>query len=639
MTQSILSPIWNIDKKLTIRHEELDGREYVVVPMSMILEGVHAGSQGPIYYSKEELSKTPKMWNMKPILVYHPKYGDTATDLRIYKSQAIGMIMGTEWKNGKLKAEAWLDKEKVNKIEPDILESIERGEPMEVSTGLFADCVLDEGDWNGEHYTAVAQNIRADHLAILPNKDGACSVEDGAGLLVNQAQQQQQREQKMTTVLNADKDIESKLSGMYGKKAVLKEMIEKSTSDEERAKLQSQYDALDAEVKKLEGTNIQNIQNESLTKIAEAVMSIATTVKTGKEQPIVNNKEDKVEPAQETNVTNAPIAGTNKPKVWSDNLLREELSRLLHVSIPETNSNHYIYITDIFPTFLIYTESIKGIQSYYKRSYAMNEDGTITLNDDIEPVIMETKYKTKDGTVLNALTLPIPSFTGADSASAVKPKVWSFNTIRAELERLINATFTNDSKDSPKPHGFVIDVFLEPAFFIYNVFSGNENSSYYQTYSITGEEITLGNDCIKIAIETKYTLPDGTILNSSTQQVVTDNGRVEGAKNSEETEAARRRVEELRKRILELTEKLYEITGRAKKGNVMTDEDWRKVKKIQDTLDKAKAFVVKEMASIRGVAPVRHDTLEKATRAELLATAIGIDQLVRDYRERLKQAG
>jgi len=59
----------------------------------MILEGVHAGSQGPIYYSKSELSKTPKMWNMKPITVAHPKRGDTATDLGIYKSQAIGMII------------------------------------------------------------------------------------------------------------------------------------------------------------------------------------------------------------------------------------------------------------------------------------------------------------------------------------------------------------------------------------------------------------------------------------------------------------------------------------------------------------------------------------------------------------------
>ncbi|MDR1268951.1 MAG: hypothetical protein LBK82_05450 [Planctomycetaceae bacterium] len=104
--------IWNVIKKPTVRHEELEGREYLVVLMSMILEGVHVGSQGAIYYSKDELAKTSEMWNMKPILIYHPKYGNTGTDLHIYKNQSIGMIMGTQWQNGKLKAEAWIDKEK-----------------------------------------------------------------------------------------------------------------------------------------------------------------------------------------------------------------------------------------------------------------------------------------------------------------------------------------------------------------------------------------------------------------------------------------------------------------------------------------------------------------------------------------------
>ena len=187
MPTQLFTNIWNVDKKLRVRHEELDGRQYLVVPMSMILEGVHTGSQGPIYYSKSELSKTPKMWNMKPITIAHPKRGDTATDLGIYKSQAIGMIMGAKWQDGKLKAEAWIDKKKAKRIEPTVLEHIESGIPMEVSTGLFADCILEEGTWKGEKYVATAQNIRADHLAILPDKDGACSISDGAGLLVNQA--------------------------------------------------------------------------------------------------------------------------------------------------------------------------------------------------------------------------------------------------------------------------------------------------------------------------------------------------------------------------------------------------------------------------------------------------------------------
>jgi hypothetical protein len=185
--------IWNYVAVIK-RNEELDGRKYIVVPVTMILEGVHAGNQGPIYYSEHELSKTPSQWNMKPLLLFHPKKGDTGTDLEIYKNQAIGMIMNTNWKEGKLKAEAWIDEYKAKSICPEILEKINRNEPMEVSTGLFADCIKEDSYWNGERYELIATNLRADHLAILPNIAGACSMRDGAGLLMNQAYDQNRME-------------------------------------------------------------------------------------------------------------------------------------------------------------------------------------------------------------------------------------------------------------------------------------------------------------------------------------------------------------------------------------------------------------------------------------------------------------
>ena len=49
-----------------IRNERLHGRDYTVVPMVMITEGVHKGSNGALYYPGEELGKTPCVWNMKP---------------------------------------------------------------------------------------------------------------------------------------------------------------------------------------------------------------------------------------------------------------------------------------------------------------------------------------------------------------------------------------------------------------------------------------------------------------------------------------------------------------------------------------------------------------------------------------------
>ncbi len=206
---NVISPnkfhkVLNFDLGSLIREEELDGRQYIVVPMTMILEGVHTGSQGPVYYAIEELAKTPKMWNMKPIVIEHPFRGDTATDLEVYKRQGVGKIMNTHFIDGKLKAEAWIDKELAAQKCPELLNHIEHRLPMEISTGLFSELVQDEGVWNGEPYNGRIINIRADHLAILPRKQGACSLSDGAGLLINQSQCMPDRLNIITTVINQD---------------------------------------------------------------------------------------------------------------------------------------------------------------------------------------------------------------------------------------------------------------------------------------------------------------------------------------------------------------------------------------------------------------------------------------------------
>lgn len=196
--------IWNFDLGNVIREEELDGRKYAVVPMIMILEGVHTGSQGAVYYSIDELAKTPKMWNFKPIVIEHPFRGDTATDLEVYKKQSVGMVMNTHFIDGKLKAEAWIDIEKAQQKCPELLEHINHRLPMEVSTGLFSELVLDEGVWQGEPYKGRIINIRADHLAILPRKQGACSLSDGAGLLINQRNDMLDALNVITTIVNQE---------------------------------------------------------------------------------------------------------------------------------------------------------------------------------------------------------------------------------------------------------------------------------------------------------------------------------------------------------------------------------------------------------------------------------------------------
>ena len=191
LTNQFLSLLLNFKPvKAQVRHDTLEGRDCLVVPCVMMTEGVHQGSKGPLLYPVEELSKTPIAWNAKPVVVYHPQLNGaahTACDPVIFDRQKIGLLMNTRWDGGRLLTECWLDEEKTKLVDDRVLAAIENGSMMEVSTGLFADEEQEEGDWHGKPYKAIARNYRPDHLAILPDLVGACSIADGAGLLRNAA--------------------------------------------------------------------------------------------------------------------------------------------------------------------------------------------------------------------------------------------------------------------------------------------------------------------------------------------------------------------------------------------------------------------------------------------------------------------
>jgi len=169
------------------RYDTIGDKQYLVAPMVMLTEGVHAGSEGPLLYPKEELSKTPQVWNNKPVVVYHPMapdgHGMSACDPIVLSNRQVGLIMNARFEDGRLKAEAWLDESRTNKIDERISQAIEKNQVMELSTGLFTDNENVPGEWNGEKYNAIARNFRPDHLALLPDLKGACSIEDGAGFL------------------------------------------------------------------------------------------------------------------------------------------------------------------------------------------------------------------------------------------------------------------------------------------------------------------------------------------------------------------------------------------------------------------------------------------------------------------------
>lgn len=167
----------------------LHGRDHWVVPVVMSIEGVHNGSQGPILYSAEELAKSVDNWNGAPVTIYHPQTNNgNYTSARTPESApgVVGIIYNAQMDGAKLKGEAWIDIEVLKEVSPVAYEHIEQTKAVDVSIGAFQEHIVEQGEFKDETYQAIATNIQPDHLAILPNKKGACDWDDGCGIRVNE---------------------------------------------------------------------------------------------------------------------------------------------------------------------------------------------------------------------------------------------------------------------------------------------------------------------------------------------------------------------------------------------------------------------------------------------------------------------
>lgn len=77
-----------------------------------------------------------------------------------------------------------IEKDRLTELGPEAREirtALENGEPIEVSS-QYARTDLPPGEYDGEYRANAAEIAQPDSLAILPNKTGKCSIEDGCGI-------------------------------------------------------------------------------------------------------------------------------------------------------------------------------------------------------------------------------------------------------------------------------------------------------------------------------------------------------------------------------------------------------------------------------------------------------------------------
>ena len=152
-----------------------EGKEFLVVPVIALTEGVHTGSAGPALYLVDEFGKYIEAWNGSPLPVLHPQRNGipiSANSPEIISEQSVGWFFNAKLEDKKLKGELWIDTERAQRIAPEVIDLVQRGR-LEVSTGLWSEDELTSGNWDGKDYDSIIRNIRPDHLALLPGGTGA----------------------------------------------------------------------------------------------------------------------------------------------------------------------------------------------------------------------------------------------------------------------------------------------------------------------------------------------------------------------------------------------------------------------------------------------------------------------------------
>lgn len=275
---------------------KIDGQAYYVinnVPLvkAMVLNNARL--------DVNEIVKTLKAWNLKPVTFGHPKVNGnfvSAATEEVIKDH-VGFVNNVRMQVDKMRGDLFLNKAKIDALPfgAEFIERVQRGDKIDVSTGYFDHMAEQEsGIKDGKHYSYVQKNIAADHLAILLDEPGACSVNDGCGINVNKTKTgDTMSESKKADDLNVnqlakmadaiEEMLESKLDEKLGE---LKQHISTNSDKTELKALSDRIEALELNAKK-------DVKAKAKADEKDAEDEEETESEGGEEEKAMNKKKDK----------------------------------------------------------------------------------------------------------------------------------------------------------------------------------------------------------------------------------------------------------------------------------------------------------------------------------------------------------
>lgn len=138
------------------------------------------------YVPQDNIKETARQWSQLPATLNHPRNQEGKPIAANRKPEThIGISENASYDGEHVRVGTLeLSKDRLDQLggeAKDIEQALENGETIDVSSQYAAEDAP-PGEYDGEHRANVERIIRPDSIAILPNKQGKCSVKDGCGI-------------------------------------------------------------------------------------------------------------------------------------------------------------------------------------------------------------------------------------------------------------------------------------------------------------------------------------------------------------------------------------------------------------------------------------------------------------------------
>lgn len=378
MKRSILATL----ERLNLRDEQLEGEHYLVAPVVMLVEGVHSGTGGALYYSPQEIAAHAETWNGVPVVVSHPMDAQgmplSANTPQNIEQQAVGTLFNVHFESdgAKLKGEIWVNILKAEKVSQGLVASIRSNSQVEISTGMFMDEDTEAGNWHGEDYIGNAKDFRPDHLAVLIGQQGACSWEDGCGIRANTESNSKATGKEEDEPMN-DKDKSTDVAVLHDNDRLI-----------------------------LFANDVEDKDKLSILQRVKKVLGIKETVSNLSEKSI------------------------RRIELIDNELGHNELHSKLQTLVDQLDNASWLHwVREVFDNNFIYearsTNPSEGMggSKLYKRDYTVNDETEeVTIAEEVEEVRAETNYVSvaqAAGTIQTDTTVKEDTVTKAEKVKAL----------------------------------------------------------------------------------------------------------------------------------------------------------------------------------------------------------------------------